>query len=246
MKRGLYFGVCDDANEERRLRPRIEYKFLCTDTPDLHIGTVLPAAAQYEYFLAKPSNQKGAGEGCFAKKDICGGTVFKLDIDQVMENDTAADELEARGAFFVNFSFRADDDPMTRVLCDGELMTFARVCELLRPDALCDPAVVAMLAPDQLLNKANDLSYSPGMLPDAYESVVSLKLNAGAFVLEVKEGLVTSALVLVTQDVKAGEEFGIGYGYNFWAKHAAMARYVAALSDYEVREMKNLLTSHFS
>ena len=69
--------------------------------------------------------------------------------------------------------------------------------------------------------------------------VQSLKPNAGAFVLEVKGGLVASALVLVTRDVKAGEEMGIGYGYNFWRnrKHAEMARYVAAMSDFEVREL---------
>lgn len=52
VKRGLYFGVCEDADDERRLRPRVEYKFLCTDTPALVIGSVLPATAQDEVLLS--------------------------------------------------------------------------------------------------------------------------------------------------------------------------------------------------
>ena len=104
-----------------------------------------------------------------------------------------------------------------------------------------------MLAPNQLLNKANDLSYTPGISAGAYETVVNLlKANAGAFLLEVKGGMVTCALVLVTRDVKAGEELGIAYGYDFWRKHASMARYVASLSDFEVCELKSLLATHFS
>ena len=104
-----------------------------------------------------------------------------------------------------------------------------------------------MLKPSQLLNKANDLSYTPGMSAGSYETVVDLrKANAGAFLLEVKGGFIASAMVLVTRDVKAGEELGISYGYSFWRKHALMARYVASLSDFEICELKSLLTEHFS
>lgn len=228
----------------------------CPRLTPAHILNLSPARAlqppriqhlRTQYFVAKESGQRGAGEGCWAKKNIPTGTAFQLDICRKLENDGEADALEADGAYFVPFSFGADDHPSTRVLCDGELTTLARVREFLLPDALCDPAVVALLAPDQLLNKANDLSYTPGMLPDAYENVVqSRKANAGAFVLEIQEGSVTSSIVLITRDVTAGEELGIGYGYSFWRKHAEMARYLASLSDCEVREMKNLLSSHFS
>ena len=68
-------------------------------------------------------------------------------------------------------------------------------------------------------------------------------MNRGAFVLEVREGLDASALMLLTQNVQAGDEFGVGYGYSFWRKHTAMARHVAALSDWEIRELKSLLES---
>ena len=104
-----------------------------------------------------------------------------------------------------------------------------------------------MLEPHQLLNKANDLAYSLGVAARGYMTRVDFfKVNAGAFILEIKGGLVSSAMVLIIKDVKAGEEIGVAYGYSFWEKNASMARYVASLSDFEVCELKSMLSTHFS
>ena len=50
----LYLGVSQDPAAERRLRPRVQYKFLCTDTSELRIGCVLPPLAQDEVLLPLP------------------------------------------------------------------------------------------------------------------------------------------------------------------------------------------------
>ena len=71
--------------------------------------------------------------GCFAKKNIAAGTAFKLDL-QVMENDARADQLEDEGAFFVAYSFSAEEDPLSRVIHDGELTTFSKVKECISLD----------------------------------------------------------------------------------------------------------------
>ena len=103
-----------------------------------------------------------------------------------------------------------------------------------------------MLAPDQPLNKANDLNYTPGMTRDAYLQVESyMAKNAGAFVFGVEDGLVACAMVLIMRSATAGDELGIGYGYEFWSKHAEMTRYAASLSDTEVSDLKNLLAHYF-
>ena len=113
------------------------------------------------------------------------------------------------------------------------------VCVLLCTD-------VGMLVAEQPLNFANDLNYNIGMTCEAYSRVESqMGENVGAFVSEIEGGLVSGAMVLILRDVRAGEEIGIGYGYDFWSKHADMGRYVASLHAWELCELKSMLASHF-
>jgi hypothetical protein len=162
----------------------------------------------HDYFTVRPSGIPGAGEGLWAKCNVPKHALFRFGHSK----PRVSDKCKQRGFDVIQFYYDEESEPDTPCIYNGKLCKIGGVFvdeRARRPRYVYAPR-------DQPMMKANDLAWSPGT--DGYTYMRRSERNKLELILAYEDGNVVGTYAMANRNIKANEEVGITYSYDYWTQ----------------------------
>ena len=150
------------------------------------------------FFEARPSLIQNSGQGLYALRDIPKHSYFSVN------------SIKARkaGCFVLPLYVKEGTDMTSWCVFSGKVMQLSDM----RIDN--NTPKYSYVDKDFLLMKANDFAWKPNI--DSIDYYLNENNNKLSFVLNYNESECTGIVALALDDITAGNEIGVTYGYDYW------------------------------